>query len=437
MDNTEFKRRRQQLISQLEDNSVLILAGNTLVTRNNDSHYRFRQDSDFYYLTGFEEPESVMVLLKDNAKSHYILFNRPSCYEQELWEGYRAGQHGACAEYGADESFPIQELEHRIKSLLINKSHIYYRIGNDPLIDKHLPSWLGEIKKAARKGLHAPETFHDIGPVLSEMRLFKSPAEIATLRRVCELSAHAHVQAMKQAPKVTHEYQLEATLTHAFINKGCRAAAYDPIVAAGANACILHYTSNNQIIPDDALILIDAGGELDNYAADITRTFPKSGRFTAPQKAIYQLVLKAQLAGLECIKPGTAWTTIQDTMVKVITEGLVSLGILQGDVAALIEQKAYQRFYMHGSGHWLGLDVHDAGSYKQQGQWRSLQPGMVLTVEPGIYIDARHQDVDSCWHGIGVRIEDDLLITDTGYENLTHAVPKTVEEIEALIQDAI
>lgn len=435
MEQQQYAARRQALLRQLEDNSIVIIHSAKEILRNGDSGYPFRQDSDFYYLTGFDEPESCLFLIKQGAESQYILFNRENNYQEELWEGLRAGQPGACQQYGADISYPIAELEQKLPELLANKEHIYYRIGQDSQLDSVLPNYLAQLQKQVRKGVVAPQHLHDIRELLAEMRLIKSPEEVAILRSICQISAEAHCKTMQAAKGLAYEYQLQAILQSHLMMNGAKHMAYPPIVASGANACILHYTENNQALAEDDLILIDAGGELNNYAADITRTFPKSGKFSNEQRAIYELVLKSQKAAIEIIKPGLAWHKVQEVIIQVIAEGLIALDILQGSVEQVIEQKAYQDFYMHNSGHWLGLDVHDSGAYKEHGQWRPLKAGMVLTVEPGIYIAAHHQSVDKRWHNIGVRIEDDILVTDNGYENLTQLVPREINEIEALMNN--
>lgn len=435
MDQLEFAKRRTLLLEQIEDNSIVLISSSSEFIRNNDCFYPYRQDSDFFYLTGFEEPQAFLILIKENNQAQYILLNREKNYQEELWEGLRAGQEGACELYGADESYPISQLTEISQKFLANKRHIYYRVAKDHLLDKSLSKWLSELQKQIRKGITAPTSIHDISDVLGEMRLIKSTAEINIMRRVGEISANAHKKVMQAAPTCEYEYQLQAKLNFELMNNGCQQVAYDSIVASGANACILHYTANKDFLADDELILIDAGGELENYAADITRTFPKKGKFTESQKAIYQIVLDAQVAGIALIKPGVLWPKIQEKMVEIIARGLLELGLLDGSLEDVLKDKSYQKFYMHNSGHWLGLDVHDQGAYKENGQWRALKEGMVLTVEPGIYIADHHQEIDSRWHNIGVRIEDDILVTKDGYENLTEQVPKEIVQIEALIKN--
>lgn len=430
----EYQQRRQTLMEQLDEGSVVILRGATLLTRSNDTLYTFRQNSYFYYLTGFNEPNAALVLTP--GEEHQVhLFVRPNVYEEELWDGPRAGLGGAKETYLADKSYDISEFDKEVLSLLQNKSEVYYLVGEDTQLDEAIPGYLRALAKQKRKGIEAPNTIKDIAFLLSEMRLIKSDDEIKTLKTVCERSAKAHVNAIKKAKSVTHEYQLEAVLYHDFLASGCQGPSYDSIVGGGKNACVLHYIKNDEAIGEEDLILIDAGAELNNYAADITRTFPKSGRFTSDQRAIYDLVLKSQLAAIEIVKPGLVWTALQEKIVSILTEGLCELGILKEDKDTCIEKALYKQFYMHNSGHWLGIDVHDVGSYKENGKWRSLKEGMVLTIEPGIYIASHHKDVDKRWHNIGVRIEDDVLVTANGAEVLTATVPKTADEIEALMAE--
>ncbi len=324
-----------------------------------------------------------------------------------------------------------------LPKLLENKRSVYHLIGEDSELDNSIFRWITALKEKVRGGVNSPAELIDLKPLLSEMRLFKSEAELELMRKAADISVQAHRRLMQVSSKKSHEYQLEAELLHEFHHQGCKASAYDSIVASGANGCVLHYTDNNHPIDENGLILVDAGAEYCNYAADITRTFPAKGRFSPEQKIIYGLVLKAQRAGLAKVKPGTLWCDIQKEMVMVITEGLVKLDLLKGRVSECIEKESFKRFYMHGSGHWLGLDVHDAGSYKKNGDWRPLEVGMALTVEPGIYISSTYQDIDSRWHDIAVRIEDDVVVTEAGHENLTMGIPTEVSDIEALMQEPL
>ncbi|WP_028388762.1 Xaa-Pro aminopeptidase [Legionella fairfieldensis] len=430
----EYQTRRQTLAAQLPPDALAIIPGANEVLRNGDATYRFRQDSYFYYLTGFNEPEAVLVITgSESGKS--FLFNRSRNPAQEQWTGKRLGQEGACDLLGVAEAYPIDCLAERLPHLLTGKTAIYYAIGRQPDYEKCIMEALQSLKSKVRRGVKTPEMLCDLEPLLSEMRLIKSEAEIALIRRAAEISVAAHQRAIQYCRQVNNEYQLEAELLYEFARNGCRAVAYDPIVAGGANACILHYTENNQPLRQGDLLLIDAAGEFCNYAADITRTFPINGHFSNEQRAIYELVLKAQQAGIACIKPGLGWHEIQKTIISILTEGLCELGLLKGRVDKLIATEAYKSFYMHNSGHWLGLDVHDVGRYKINGEWRPLEAGMVLTVEPGLYISPGMEGVEQRWWGIGVRIEDDILVTKDGHENLTAALPVDVAAIEALMRD--
>ena len=431
----EYQTRRQNLAAQLPQGAIAIIPSADEMLRNGDVHYRFRQDSDFYYLTGFNEPEAVLVIIADRANSRSYLFNRPHNPAEEQWTGKRLGQEGACRVLGVAEAYSIENLASLLPDLLRDKIAIYYSIGRYPKIEKEILKALLQVKSQVRRGIKAPESLCDLEPLLSEMRLFKSEAELNLMRRAAEISVGAHKRAMQICKKVDNEYQLEAELLYEFSRGGCRAVAYDPIVGSGANACILHYTENNQPLHKGDLVLIDAGGEFENYASDITRTFPISGHFSEEQAAIYELVLKAQKAGIACIKPGLIWPEIQKLMVRILISGLRDLGLLKGEVEELIAAEAHKPFYMHNSGHWLGLDVHDAGRYKLNGEWRPLEAGMVLTVEPGLYISSGIEGVDKRWWNIGVRIEDDILVTKNGYENLTAGLPVEIADIEALMRD--
>ena len=432
--HTEFAARRAQLIKKIGSDGIVILPAAPLVYRNNDAEYPYRQQSDFYYLTGFEEPEAVMVLAPKRKEGEFILFNRVRNRDEEIWTGYRAGQEGGKKIFKANEAYPIHEFEKKLPELLENRTEIHYTLGLNAAFDKVILKAVNKIRNRIRSGIQSPIVFVDVQQTVHEMRLIKSPAEIALMRKAADISAEAHKKAMQVCKPGMYEYQLEATLLFEFQNQGARFPAYGSIVGSGGNSCILHYTSNNQKIEKNSVVLIDAGCEYQNYASDITRTFPANGRFSEEQRAIYEIVLAAQLAGIKTVRPGALWADAQTAIVRTITEGLIKLGILKGKLKDLIEKQAYFPFYMHKSGHWLGLDVHDAGRYKINGQWRKLQPGMVLTVEPGIYISADTKGVHKRWHNIGVRIEDDVLVTKNGNEILSHRVPKTVKEIENLMQ---
>lgn len=435
MKQIEFKKRRKLLMQQIGQGNIGIIASAPTRTRNRDVDYPFRQDSDFYYLTGFSEPDALAVFIPGRKQGQYILFCREFDEKKALWEGAHAGLDGATRQYGADDSFPIDDLDEILPGMLENKAKVFYPMGRDSDLDHHLLEWVNNIRKQSRAGISAPGEFVSMEHWLHEMRLFKSVEEIQLLKKAADVSANAHIRAMRTCAAGMYEYQVEAEIVHEFITEGLRAVAYPSIVAGGKNACVLHYTANSAKLKKGDLLLIDAGAECDHYAADITRTFPVSGKFSKAQKQLYQLVLDAQLAALDQVKPGVPWNQAHEMAVKVLTEGLVALGLLRGDVAQLIENESYKQFYMHRIGHWLGMDVHDVGDYKVDNQWRLLEPGMVLTIEPGLYISADCSQVEAKWRGIGIRIEDDVLVTEHGYEILTDSVPKTIDEIEALMQD--
>ncbi len=430
----EFANRRARFLKTIGKGSVAMVASNHEILRNGDSNYPFRQNSDFYYLTGFKEPEAVAVFVPGRPQGEFILFNRIRDPAKELWDGKRAGQQGACDIYGADSSFPFDALDQELPALLENKRRLYYAIGRDMAFTRRVMTWLNSVQLKVRSGINAPTELHNVESILHEMRLRKSPYEQELMRKAGQISASAHCRAMQACRPGMYEYELAAELNHGFTKGGCQYPAYNHIVGAGANTCILHYNDNDALIADGDMVLIDAGGEYEGYAADITRTFPANGRFTNEQRAIYQAVLAVQLAVIEKIKVGLPWIQLHETSERVMTEQLVKLGLLTGKVADLMAERAFLKFYMHRSGHWLGLDVHDAGSYKDEsGQWRLLEPGMTFTVEPGIYVAPGSDGVDKKWWNIGVRIEDDLLVTENGYEVLSSGVPKTIEEIEALM----
>lgn len=433
---SEYAQRRQQLMQRMTPNSIAVLPAAAVSTRNNSVDYPYRQNSDFYYLSGFQEPEAVLVLIPQRAHGEFILFCRERNPERELWDGLRAGQEGAIADYQADDAFPISDIDDILPGLIEGRERVYYSVGNNPEFDQQMMEWLNSIRSKARMGAQPPKEFVVLDHLLHEARLYKSPAEIATMQKAADISSRAHIRAMQAAKPGLYEYHLEAELDYEFRKGGARLPAYSSIVASGNNACILHYTENNALMQDGDLVLIDAGCELDCYASDITRTFPVNGRFSPEQKAIYEIVLNANLQAMEYISPKHCWNDAHDVTVRVITAGLLELGLLQGELDELIDSEAYKPFYMHRAGHWLGLDVHDVGDYKVAGQWRTLEPGMTMTLEPGIYIAADNLDVPAQWRGIGVRIEDDVVVTEHGCHVLTSAVPKTVAEIEALMASA-
>jgi Xaa-Pro aminopeptidase len=429
----EYLQRRQALMEMMAPNSIAILPASAIKIRNRDAEFAFRQDSDFQYLTGFNEPEAVAVLIPGREHGEFILFCRERKREEEIWTGYRSGPEGAIEKYGAHDAFPISDIDEILPGMIEGRDRVYYSMGCDPQFDKHVMEWVNSIKAKARSGAHPPGEFAALDHLLHDMRLYKSPAELNLMRRSAEIAAQAHVRAMKVCKPGMMEYQLEAEFLHEFMLNGARSPAYTTIVGGGANGCILHYVDNDQSLKDGDLVLIDAGCELDFYASDITRTFPVSGTFSEPQRQLYQLVLDAQYAAIAEVKPGNHWNDPHVAAVKVLTEGLLSLGLLDGELETLIEEEAYKAFYMHRTGHWLGMDVHDVGEYKVGDEWRVLEPGMVMTVEPGLYIAPDCEDVDPKWRGIGIRIEDDVIVTKQGCEVMTDGVPKEVDAIEALM----
>ncbi|KXU33938.1 Xaa-Pro aminopeptidase [Ventosimonas gracilis] len=430
---TEYARRREALMAQMLPNSIAILPAAPVQMRNADVEHIYRQNSDFQYLTGFGEPEALLVLLPGRAQGQYLLFCRKRDPAREIWDGKRAGIEGAVRDYGADEAFAIDDIDELLPSLMQGCERVYCAIGHQAEFDSQLFDWVKKIRAGARQGAHPPHEYIALEPLLHDMRLRKSPQEIRLMRAAAELSCRAHIRAMQASRAGLYEYHLEAELDYEFRKGGAKMPAYGSIVAAGAGACTLHYRDNDAPLVDGELVLIDAGCELDCYASDITRTFPVNGRFSREQKAIYELVLKANEAAIACVAPGRHFNEAHETTVRVITEGLIELGLLQGALNELIENEAYRAFYMHRAGHWLGMDVHDVGDYKTAGHWRTLEPGMCLTIEPGIYIAPDNMDVPEQWRGIGVRIEDDIVVTENGCEVLTTGVPKQIDAIEALM----
>ena len=427
----EFSQRREDVIAKIGQEALAIVAAAPERIRNRDVHYPYRQDSDFRYLTGFPEPEAIAVIAPGSEYGDYILFCRPRDPERETWDGRRAGPEGACEKYGADAAFEIAELDEKLTGLLSNRSRVYHTLGERKALDRRLVRWINQLKQQNRKGVEAPTELHSLSPILHEMRLIKSASEIELMREAGRVSAEAHCRAMRASQPGMHEYQLAAELHYVFEQNGME-PAYGSIVGGGENGCILHYVENDAVLKDGDLVLIDAGAEHQGYAADITRSFPVNGHYSTEQKAVYEVVLRAQLAAIEATRVGNHWNQPHEAAVQMLTEGLVELGLLKGKVKDLIESEAYKRFYMHSTGHWLGMDVHDVGAYKQKGKWRDLQPGMTLTVEPGLYITPA-DDVPEAFWNIGIRIEDDVHVTADGPEVLTSDVPKTVEEIQALM----
>jgi Xaa-Pro aminopeptidase len=430
----EFKERRIRLMEQMDEGSIAIIPSATEIIRNNDVHFGFRQNSDFQYLTGFDEPDSLAVLMPGREQAEYVLFVRDKDKEREIWDGYRAGPDGAVEQYGADDAFPIDDIDDILPGLMEGRTRVYAHMGVDSGFDHQLMTWLNQIRSKVRQGAVPPDDFSDIAHILHDMRLKKSKQEVAIMADASRISAAAHTRAMKSCKPGMFEYQLQAEIEHECMMSGSPRPAYSAIVGGGKNACVLHYVENNQKLQDGDLVLIDAGAELEYYAADITRTFPVNGKFTDEQRAIYELVLKSQYAAIEAVKPGAHWNEPHEVVVEILTEGLVELGLLKGDVKQLIEDEAYKEYFMHKTGHWLGMDVHDVGDYKVGGEWRVLEPGMVLTIEPGIYVSPDNEDVDAKWRGIGVRIEDDIVVTKDGRDVLTKDVVKEIADIEALMQ---
>ncbi len=433
--NKDLFIRRRRGVMQLMGDGIAIIPTNNEQHRNGDAYFRFRPDSDFHYLTNFNEPEAVAVLIPNREEGEYILFCRDRDPLREQWDGKRVGVENAVKEYDADEAYSIDQLEEVLPKLLENKSKVFTLTGRHPDFDMSIIEWINEIKSRARSGVHAPTETADLAYILHELRLIKLSDEIKVMRKAAKLSALAHKNAMQASKPGMWEYEFQAVIESTFLAGGSPAPAYNSIVASGANACILHYIENNQQTNDGDLMLIDAGAEMDCYASDITRTFPINGKFNPAQRALYELVLKAQLAAIEQVKPGKLWTDYHDAAVDVLVEGLVELGLIKETKEESLKSKSYTRFYMHRTGHWLGMDVHDVGDYKVEDEWRVLEPGMALTVEPGLYIPA-DDDIEPRWHLIGIRIEDDVVVTKDGNEVLSSGVPKDPDEIERLMQEA-
>ena len=431
--NKEYAGRRKELMSLMHSNSIAIISSSPEKVRSRDTHYPYKQNVNLSYLCGFPEPESVLVLIPGRAQGEMVLFCRDKDPLRETWDGYREGPEGAVSNFGADDAFPIADIDDILPNLIEGKDRLYYAIGKDPEFDRHLMDWVNHVRNQRGNGALPPGEFVDLDHFINEMRLFKTAGELKIMRKAAEISANAHCRAMKASKPGLFEYQLQAEIEHEFAVNGSAGAAYTSIVGGGKNGCILHYIENRDALKDGDLVLIDAGCEYQNYAADITRTFPVNGKFSDEQAAIYDIVLKAQTDAIAVIGPGIEYNKTNEATVLAITQGLVDLGILHGDVDALIASEAHREFYMHGAGHWLGMDVHDVGDYKIEAQWRVYEPGMVVTIEPGIYIAPGNPNVDKKWHGIAVRIEDDIVVTKSGNENITSGVPKTRDQIEALM----
>jgi len=429
----EFARRRQYLAEQMGEGTIAILPSSSIKNRNRDVDYHFRQDSDFYYLTGFNEPESVLVIIPGRKHGETILFCRERDPSKEMWDGFIAGPDRVADIIGVDDAFPISDIDDILPGMIEGTDKVYYSMGFNAQFDSRVMEWINVIRSKVRNGAHPPGEFVALEHALHELRLFKSAAEIKCMSRAAEIAAQGHIKAMKICREGLFEYHLESSIIHSFMNEGARFVAYPSIVGSGDNGCTLHYIDNHSELKNGDLVLIDAGCELECYASDITRTFPVSGKFSTEQAALYQIVLDAQLAAIEKVKPGNHWNHPHEAAVKVITQGLIDLGILDGPLDDAIENETYKQFYMHRTGHWLGLDVHDVGEYKVDGEWRLLESGMVLTVEPGLYISPSCSEVAKKWRGIGIRIEDDVVVTKKSHEVLSKSAPKTIAEIEALM----
>jgi Xaa-Pro aminopeptidase len=416
----------------MQPNSVAIIPAAREATRSNDTHYRFRQDSDFFYLTGFEEPEAIAVI-KPGETHEYVLIVRPRDPEREIWDGRRAGVEGAKSEFGAQQALPINEFDAKLTEILNDAETLYYRLGSQPDLDDKIIREIARMRSLNRKPIHPPTTIIDPATIIHELRVIKSPDELELMQKAADIAAEAHVEAMKAARAGMREYELEALIEQVFRRHGAAGPAYTSIVGAGPNATVLHYINNDGELRDGELLLVDAGAEYKGYASDITRTFPINGRYSPAQREIYDLVLKAQMACVELVRPGVTHDQLKQHSIEVLTEGMVELGLLQGEPEQLIKDKKYEKFYMHGLGHMLGIDVHDVGRYYYGKESRALEPGVVMTVEPGIYIAPDTKDVPEKYLGIGVRIEDDVLCTNNGPRVLTSKVPKHPQEIEELM----
>jgi Xaa-Pro aminopeptidase len=431
----ELKRRRRTAAKAVGADGVLILPAATEVIRNRDVHYPFRQHSDFYYMTGFPEPDAVAVIAPKYKDGEFVLFCRPRDPEREQWDGQRQGVDGAIANFAANQAYPLEQLDEKLPELLADRSRIYYPVGNDAKFDLAVMNWLRALRAKARAGVSAPSELILSDRVVHEQRLIKSKSEQQIMRQAAAISAAGHRRLLQKCRPGMNEQQLEALFLHACTERGARFQAYSPIVGSGHNACVLHYVDNNAVLHDGDLVLVDAGCELNGYASDITRTFPVNGRFSPAQRALYELVLVAQKSAINAVRPGNRWNAPHETALRVLTRGLLDLGFLQGDgrdLPTLLKEEKYKPYYMHRTGHWLGMDVHDVGDYKVDGKWRTFEPGMVLTVEPGLYV-APDADVPQHYRGIGIRIEDDVLVTNDGNQVLSRDAPKEIDQIERLM----
>jgi Xaa-Pro aminopeptidase len=428
----EFAKRRRQLMRMIGRGGIGIVPASPAKLRSRDVEYPYRQDSDFYYITGFPEPEAIAVLVPGRPQGEYVLFCRDRDPDREAWDGKRAGPDNAVASYGADDAFPVSDVDEILPGIIEQAERVYYTMGAHPEFDTRLIGWVTALRNRGNPGTHAPDEFIALDHLLHDLRLYKGRAEIASMRRAASVAVKAHLRAMGHCRPGLYEYEIEAEFLHEFRRHGMR-PAYLPIVGSGPNSCVLHYSANGRRMQEGDLLLVDAGCEYDCYASDVTRTYPVTGRFSVEQRAIYEIVLEAHAAALKAIAPGRHWNEPHDAAVAVVTRGLRRLKLLEGSPAAIIRSGAFRQFFMHRTGHWLGMDVHDVGDYKVGDQWRVLEPGMALTVEPGIYIPTGTRGVARRWQGIGVRIEDDVVVTRDGVDVLTDALPREPEEIEALI----
>ncbi len=434
----DFQERRDRLAEEMGPHSIAIIATSAVAMRNRDADYKFRADSSFFYLTGFAEPEAVAVIETFESIDEgytYSLFCRERNRDLEIWNGYRAGVDGAVDEYEADEAYAIDLLDQEIIEKLLNKQKLFYRIGQQAEFDARVSQWIAEADAQQRRGNGSPAHVIQLDRLLDEMRLHKSAKEIELMQIAANISSEAHIRAMQTVKPDMMEYALEAELNYIFGQNGC-VPAYNSIVGGGANGCILHYVENDQVLKDGDLVLIDAACEYQLYASDITRTFPVNGKFSPEQKALYEVVLKAQLAAIDAVQVGNSYKEPHHVAVRILVQGLLDLGLMQGDLDQIIKSERFNQFYMHGTGHWLGMDVHDVGSYKAEGDWRNYEAGMVVTIEPGLYIAPDDETVDVKWRGIGIRIEDDVVATAEGPLVLTKNVVKSVADIEALMATA-
>lgn len=429
-----FAARRSSLAEKVLDDSAIIVGSAPVKSRISDTDYAYRQDSNFYYLSGYEEPESLLLLRPGHNTEKFVIFCRDRDPLREQWDGFRSGQDGAVSNYGADAAYSINAVDELLPGMLDGIKNIYFSMSAPCGVDLKIKECLELIRSNTRAGSEPPQNLLSLDSIIHEMRLLKEDIEIEIMKKAASITTEAHIRAMQAVKPGMYEYQLEAEYLYAFNKNGARSPAYNSIVGGGNNSCILHYVENNSELIDGDLVLVDAGCEYRYYASDVTRTFPVNGKFSPEQKEIYSIVLEAHQQSMDQAVPGNKWNLMHEKSIEVIVEGLLSLKLLKGSKEEVIDKGLYSKFYMHRIGHWLGMDVHDVGSYKQDGDWRALEKGMVMTVEPGIYILNSLEDVDDKWKGIGVRIEDDILITDTGFEVLTPNVPRTIDEVEQAVK---